>query len=146
MANKYYDKDGVPVSKKAYEALLALGDDYSKMKEIDYGTVRLSLNWAGVIFSNRVPDEHCLIYRVVIENNVNGRWIPEPYNMVNNYRFLKNAEERFSVLNHQFRAQYGPGTPGKVLIKESKEDITDYGEPAVKKDVPKTKSKNSGAW
>ena len=145
MKAKYFDKDRIKIGKAPYLALLSLGESYSKLLECEFDNrVKLSLHWCGK-FNVEVPDSHCSIFEIIIQNKTGTTWGKEPSEK--DMFFFKKEEAllRFAALNKEFHDRYG-NERDNIESHVLESDIDDFGEPEVPKDIPATKSKNMGCW
>jgi len=152
MANKYFDNGRVRIKKREYKELVDKGFNYSIRRKFIIGDVKLTVNWVGE-FATCVPDEYCNTHEVHIENFVHGIWLPEPIDRLHHFASESAADWEFTRLVNALKKKHGEeevetvsAYKTEIVIPKSDLDFSDFGEAPVSKNIPKTKSKNSGAW
>ena len=114
--------------------------------------LKITLDHHGEFDAN-IPDLYCNIFRVHIWNlldwgSMGSSWKKEPFDVKNGFHTYNEALERYEVV----RKELSEKRPTDLVTNKhcqtitSDDDISDYGEPEVPKDMPKTKSKNVGSW
>lgn len=148
MANKYFDKNGKKISKSLFLDRLNLGESYSNLRQmiLGDGKIRIAVEWWGGPFDTDTPDEHCNFYLVWVRNLVNGKWFSEPLSAKDRFNDFIAAEKRWLQLAHDYGIKHGEGIMSSTQAQTVIDDLEDYGEPEVPKDIPKTKSAKLGMW
>lgn len=147
----FFDKEGKKISQNKYAELLELGESYSVIEEVvfeddlEIPLTRIRIEWVGK-HPDIVPLGLETPFHITMHNWVGGKWVREPItSRLSQFHKLETAETFFDGEVERLSLRFKTAEV-KSLTTDDKDDLEDYGEEVVPKDIPRTKSSKLGAW